>query len=87
VEVVASGTGGTNNFGVRNQGSGTFTFSIDRSSLVGATNTISSTTGYTVMVGASKLDGGAVLPGGGTVTCIGSYNGNYANAGGFTACP
>jgi hypothetical protein len=86
--VVAIATGGTSNYGLYlDSNSGSYTVRVDRSRFVGSTATVRSITGYTTFIGASQLEGGAVSPGGGTVTCIDSYNGNNANAGGFTACP
>lgn len=77
-----SGTG----IGIGNQsGSGAFTVTINNSIISGSSNTILNDPGYATFIGVSQLSGGAV-GGGGTVTCVGVYDENYASAG-YTTCP
>lgn len=62
--------------GVYNQSSGVFyNVFIQNSQIIGSTNAILSTAGYTVRVGATMLSGGVVS--GGTNTCAGVYDENY----------
>jgi hypothetical protein len=56
------------------------------SSIHGSTASIRGDENCTVNVGATQLQG-PVDANSGTVTCIGCYNQNFTNAGGFTACP
>jgi hypothetical protein len=59
---------------------------VNNSQVTGNTNTIYNDTEFTTRVGVSQLDGGPVFINGGTVTCAGVYDENYA----FTAgslCP
>jgi hypothetical protein len=84
----ASAGGGANNYGIYNDASsGSYTVKIDSSKLSGSANSIRNDSEFTTRIGASQLEGGPVLPNGGTVTCIASYNGSYQNANGFTGCP
>lgn len=81
-----SGSGGTSNYGVYNYAfTGTYTVTVDNSQIQGSTYTIYNSPPFTTRVGASKLDGGPVASGG-TVTCVGVYDENYASAG-YTTCP
>ena len=81
-----SASGGTSNYGIYNGASGgSYTVKMDSCQVTGSTNTISNDTEFTVRIGASQLDGGAVT-GGGTVTCIGAYDENYTSPG-YTTCP
>jgi hypothetical protein len=74
-----SATGTVRNYAIENYAYyGSYTLTIDNSTLVGSTNTILSWLYYTTRVGASKLDGGPVDPRSGTVTCAGVYDENYA---------
>ena len=80
--VTATGSGGTNNYGVYNSApSGAHTVTIDNSTLTGSTNTIRNDTEFTTRVGATRLSGGAVLPNGGTLSCSASYDGNNKRLG------
>jgi pectin methylesterase-like acyl-CoA thioesterase len=80
------GSGGTNNYGVYNDApSGTYTVKIGNSTITGATNTIRNDAEFTTRVGATKLDGGPVLPNGGTVTCAGVFDENYVFS--ASTCP
>lgn len=75
--VTAIGRDGTsNNFGMTG-GSGV----VDRSTLEGASNSITTGASETFQVGASKLVG---VAGSGVFTCVLSYNGNYSALG--TSC-
>jgi hypothetical protein len=67
-------------------GGGTYTVLVNNSQISGSINTIHSDSEFTTLVGASQLSGGAVSSGGGTVTCIGVYDENYASPG-YTTCP
>jgi hypothetical protein len=71
ITVTASGS---NSYGVYNRSG---TVKIDHSVISGDTNTIYNNSGSTTRVGSTKLDGGAVNNLG-TLTCVASYNGNYA---------
>jgi hypothetical protein len=76
--ISASGTTG-NRYGIANfAGNGSYTVKISNSQITGATNTIYNNAKFTVRVGASLLDGGPVVANGGTVTCAGVYDENYA---------
>jgi hypothetical protein len=56
--------------------SGDYTVTIDGSQITASTNTIVNYGGATY-VGASKLEGGSVIIGTGTVICAGVYDENY----------
>ncbi len=85
VTSIISASGGTTNYGVYSDGSGTVT--IDRSKITASSNTIvNNSVGVTTRVGASKLSGGPVFNGGGTLTCSASYNENYVSPG-LNVCP
>lgn len=74
---VISASGGTSNYGIYNTATGgTYIVTVNNSQITGSTNTIRNDTEFTVRVGASKLDGGAVT-GGGTFACVFTYNANY----------
>ncbi|MCI0397191.1 MAG: hypothetical protein L0332_20085 [Chloroflexi bacterium] len=62
---------------------------LDSSKITGSPNAISigGTAANETRIGASLVDGAVSIAGAGTVTCIASYDENYQNAGGFTACP
>ncbi len=76
---VISGSGGTNNYGLYNYASsGSYTVLVNNSQISGSNNTIYNDSHFTTRVGASKLSGGAVSLGGGTVTCAGVYDEAYA---------
>ena len=65
-------------YGVWNSGSsGNFSVTMDTSTVRSSISTIYNTQHYVTRVGASKLEGGAVVPNGGLVTCAGVYNENY----------
>jgi hypothetical protein len=73
-----SASGATYNYGIFNNNSGgTYTVKINISQITGSTNTIANDGGFTTRIGASKLDGGAVSAGGGTLTCVFTYDENY----------
>jgi len=75
---VFSASGGTSNYGMYNDA--TFspnTVRVDDSTLMGSTNSIRNDNNFTVRVGSSKLDGGAVLPNGGIITCAGVHDEVY----------
>jgi hypothetical protein len=70
-------SGGTNNYGLyNNSDSGSHTVQVNHSQITGSTNTILNSGGVTTRVGASLLDGGAVI-GAGTKICAGVYDENY----------
>jgi len=78
----------TNNYGILNDASsGLYTVAIQNSQINAYPYTIQNNTGYTTNVGASQLEWGAVNLLGGTVTCYGCYDENYANTNGVGACP
>jgi hypothetical protein len=82
---VLSASGGTYNIGLHNSADGgTYAVTVRNSQVTGSTNTIFNDSEYTTLVGATLLGGGAVANGG-TLTCAGVYDENYA----FTAstCP
>ena len=58
---------------------------IDHCQIAGSVNTILNDAGYTTYVGASLLSGGIVDANGGTVTCAGVYDENYAFS--ISVCP
>ena len=75
---VISASDGSPNYGIYNLAStGSYTVQVNNSQVSGSTNTISNDSEFTTQVGASKMDGGGVT-GGGTVTCAGVYDENYA---------
>ncbi len=59
-------------------GSYTSTVLVNNSQVSGSTHTIYNGTNSVTRIGASQLSGGAVSVGGGTVTCAGVYDENYA---------
>jgi hypothetical protein len=63
--------------------SGTGTFNVDASTIVGSSSTINLSGSCVAHVGVSQLSGGPVS---GSVTCVGVYDGNYASPG-YTVCP
>lgn len=74
---VITGSGG-NNAGIYNTAtSGVYTVTVDLSKVTGSSKTIRSDAEFTTKVGGSKLEGGAVFPNGGTVTCAGVFDENY----------
>jgi hypothetical protein len=74
-----SASGGTSNYGIYNTATGgTYTVTVNNSQITGSTNTIRNDTEFTVRVGASKLDGGAVT-GGGTFACVFTYNASHTS--------
>ena len=81
-----SASGGTN-FGIYNSTSGgSFTLKVLNSQVVGSFATIFTIPSYTTLVVASQLSGGVAGGGGGTVTCIATYDENFV-APGYTTCP
>jgi len=50
---------------------------VNNSQITGDDATIYSDAEFTTYVGASLLDGGAVVPNSGTMTCVGTYNEGY----------
>ncbi|MBI4786174.1 MAG: hypothetical protein HY782_03900, partial [Chloroflexi bacterium] len=84
---VIRASGGSNNYGIYNDAiGGSHTLRINNSQITGSTRTIRNDAEFTTRVGASLLDGGAVDANGGTVTCAGVYDENYAFTAG-PACP
>ena len=69
---------GTNNYGIINfAGGGFYNMKANNSQITGDDATIYSDVGFTTYVGASLLNGGAVVPNSGTMTCVGAYNEGY----------
>jgi hypothetical protein len=67
----------TANYGMYNYAaSGTYTIAIDRSTLTGATGSILNTANFSLLIGASKLAGGAVTAAG-SYACAGVYDATY----------
>jgi hypothetical protein len=84
---VLSASGATNNYGIYNYAvDRAFTVLVNNSQITGSTNTIFNDSEFITRIGNSQLSGGAVSPGGGTVSCIGAYDENYASPG-YTTCP
>jgi hypothetical protein len=80
LESVIKTSGGTWNISIHNMVTGetTYTVIINNSQINGDTSTIRNTAGFTTLVGASQLAGGAVdTSGGGTLTCAGVYDEDY----------
>ena len=75
-----SATGATGNrYGILNYASnGSYVVLVNNSQITGTTNTIFNNAYFTTRIGASKLDGGAVYAGGGTMTCAGVFNASYS---------
>jgi len=77
---------GTDSYGIFNTAtSGNIMVLVNNSAILGETNSIRNDAEFGTHVGASKLSGGAVSAGGGTVTCAGVYDENYAFY--ASACP
>jgi hypothetical protein len=76
--VAGRGAAGSASYGVATSGTGTIT--ADSSSIAGSTAAINNNGNgqSTIRVGASKVDGAALNPGFGTITCVASYNAAYA---------
>jgi hypothetical protein len=87
-ELIASVTGGPSNTrGIMCQSATEpRTIDIHRSTINAISATIYTSAQFTVRVGASQLAGGPVNPAGGTITCLGVYDENYASAG-TAVCP
>jgi len=82
---VLRASGGSNNYGLYNSASGgAYTVLVNNSQITGSTNAIRNDAEFTTRIGASQLFGGAVT-GGGTVTCAGVYDENYAFS--ASTCP
>ena len=73
--VTATASGGSFSYGVYNSNSGTV--KIDHSVIKGSTNSIFCGGGTATYVGDSQLDGSAGSAAGGTLTCVGAYDGSY----------
>jgi hypothetical protein len=70
-------SGGTNNYGVFNSSSSTV--KINHSIIKGTTNTIYNNSPAITRIANTQLDGGAAYnQAGGTLTCVGAYDENYA---------
>jgi hypothetical protein len=68
-----------NNYGLHNAADfGTYTVTLGSSQLTGASTPIFNDDEFTTLVGASLLDGGAIVTTTGTITCAGVYDENYA---------
>ena len=65
---------------------GSYRVTVDQSRLTGSTSTVRNNAAFTTLIGASKLDGGAVDAGGGTVKCAAVCDGNYDFVAG-PSCP
>jgi hypothetical protein len=76
-EVTATGSGGGSNYGVYNGGSAGGAVTINRSTITGATRSVSNQANFTTKIGSSQLVG-AVEKASGTFTCFGNYDGSYA---------
>jgi hypothetical protein len=73
--VTVSASGGiAHNYGVHSYNSGTIR--INHSVIKGTTNTVYNDLGTMTFIGDTQLDGGDVFNDG-TLTCVGTYNGNY----------
>ncbi|MBU0492845.1 MAG: hypothetical protein KKB13_13435 [Chloroflexi bacterium] len=73
----SDGTSG--NYGLYNYAlSSSYTVRVSNSQVAGSTNTIYNNAQFTTYVGATLLDGEAVAPNGGTITCAGVYDEAYA---------
>jgi hypothetical protein len=86
IDSAAAASGATTNAGIRNAAvGGSFEITIDNSRISGTTNSIVNDAEFTTFVGVSRLSGGPVITGSGSVKCAGVYDENYA----FTAttCP
>ncbi len=85
--VISASGGSSTNYGIYNTAAGGFyTVLVNNSQVSGSTNTIRNESEFTTRVGASQLDGGAVLVNSGIVTCAGVYDEDYAFTAG-PACP
>lgn len=72
--VIATGSGAANNYGMSTEGSGGA--SIDRSTFEGATNSILNHGEFTLRIGGSKLVGGGANAAG-IYRCVNVYSGDY----------
>jgi hypothetical protein len=70
---------GGNSYGIFNFAfSGSYTVRVNNCQITGSTRTILNDTKFTILIGASLLDGGPVYnPGGGVCTCAGVYDESY----------
>ncbi len=85
--VTAIASGGAFNYGIYNTAaSGSYTVKINNSTFSGSTHSLVNDSEFTTFIGASQMAGGPVL-GAGSLTCIGVFDENYTNGGGYTACP
>jgi hypothetical protein len=76
-ESTVGASGAPTSVGILNNADGdSYTVTIDRSKILGGTNTIVNDAEFTTRVGISQLSGGAVS-GGGSVKCAGAYDENY----------
>jgi hypothetical protein len=80
-DVVITASGAAANYGVRNTASsGTYYVTVDNSTIsaTGNTNyTIYNDAEFITRIGSSKMNGGPVVTGGGTVACAGVHDENY----------
>jgi pectin methylesterase-like acyl-CoA thioesterase len=75
-----------NSYGIYNDAvAGTYTVTVHNSEVFGAANTIRNDAEYSTQVAATMLDGGPVLPNGGTVTCAGVWDEDYVFS--ASTCP
>jgi len=76
---VISASGGTNNFGIYNFSAFVpQTVLVNNSQIIGSTSTIRLDSGFTIRIGASQLNGGAMVASGPPAwTCAGVYDENY----------
>jgi hypothetical protein len=58
---------------------------IDNSTIRSSDATLSGSSGFTTFVGSTKLDGGAVVAGSGTIVCAGVWNESYTFS--SSTCP
>lgn len=81
-----AGTGATNNHGIFNTATaGSYTVTLNNCQITGTSSTIRNDTEFTLRIGGSLLNGGAVLNPG-ACTCAGVYDENYVFTAG-PACP
>ncbi len=81
--------GATSNIGLRTTSSdvGPYTVKVYNSVLSGVSNSIQASGYFNVYVGGSQLKGGNTFVGAGSLSCVGSYDENFTNPGGYSTCP
>ena len=86
---MARAESGQSNIGMLTMSSdlGPYTVKAYHSRFYGAQNSVRATGAFNVYIGAGQLEGGDTYVDIGSLTCIGVFDENFVNTGGYNACP